>query len=748
MINKLNISVRGMLLSVVSLLALMVIGLAGVSAWDAWNKSNEVSKVLASNETGALFLKAAANYALERGMTNTALAANAPASPATLDNIGKRRSAADSALKEAMERVRAGQGFKNKDKLLAEVDQALQALNSMRQRADADLPKAKDQRDPKVLEAWVPTIRVVIDSSQAVRVAAEYESSSADARLAQLQSLKHFVWVISEYAGRERANIGGMIAAGTRISPALLENLSAWRGRVELAWYTVQAAADKASADPKITAQVAQVADVYFGRFQTTRQAVYKAGGDGTPYPIDGQEWFKRATEGIDTLLKLSDVVDSVAEGVAVDAAAASRTTLIVGLGVLVIGFLFAALSFWLVTSRVTGPIVAMTGAMTKLADGDKGITVPALDRRDEIGQMAKAVEVFKQNAIENERLQAEQKAAEEEKRRQDEAARLAEEKRKEDEARREREAEEAKRAADERARKEREELEKAAAEKRKADMLALAAKFEASVKGVVEAVAAAATEMQSTAGSMAASAEETSRQATTVASASTQATTNVQTVAAAAEELSASIAEIGKQVAQSTRVAGEAVERAQKTNMTVKGLAEAAQKIGEVVGLINNIARQTNLLALNATIEAARAGEAGKGFAVVASEVKSLATQTSKATEEIGAQIAAIQSVTGEAVGAIEGIGGTIGDISQIATTIASAVEEQGAATQEIARNVQQAAAGTNEVSANIGGVTQAATETGTAANQMLGAASELSQQAEKLRLQVDEFLAVVKAA
>ena len=748
MINKLNLSVKGTLLAVVSLLALMVVALAGVSAWDAWHKTNEVAKVLDSNETGGLFLKAAANYALERGMTNTALAANDSASPATLDNIAKRRGAADGALKEAMDRVRAGHGFKNKDKLLAEVDQAHQAVVALRRRADAELPKAGAQRDPKVLETWVPTMRGVIDNSQAVRVAAEYESNSADARLAQLQSLKHFVWVMSEYAGRERANVGGMIAAGARISPALLENLSAWRGRVELAWYTVRAAADKASADPKITAQVAQAGEVYFGRFQTTRQAVYKAGAEGGSYPIDGAEWFRRATEGIDTLLKLSDVVDEVAEGVANNAAASSRTAFIVGLSVLIFGLFFAGLSFWIVSNRVTGPIVAMTGAMTKLADGDKGITVPALDRRDEIGRMAKAVEIFKENAIENERLQAEQKAAEEEKRRQEEAARIAEEKRKEDETRRAREAEEAKRAEEERLRAEREAMEKAAAEKRRADMLALAAKFEASVKGVVEAVAAAATEMQSTAGSMAASAEETSRQATTVASASTQATSNVQTVAAAAEELSSSIAEIGKQVEQSTRVAGQAVERAQKTNQTVRGLADAAQKIGEVVSLINNIARQTNLLALNATIEAARAGDAGKGFAVVASEVKNLATQTAKATEEIGAQIAAIQGVTGEAVGAIEGIGGTIGDISQIATTIASAVEEQGAATQEIARNVQQAAAGTNEVSANIGGVTQAATETGTAANQMLGAASELSQQAEKLRLQVDEFLAVVKAA
>ena len=745
---KLNVSVKGTLLAVVATLALMVVGLAGVSAWSAWHKSNEIAQILASNETGGMLLKAAGDLAVERGTTNTALAADGAATTAAVETITKRRAAADAAYKEAMTRVRAGQGFKDKERILAEAESTYRALEDLRRRAEAEIAKPKAQRDPKIVEGFIAGIRRFIEATQAVRVAAEYESDSADVRLAQLQSLKHYVWVMSEYAGRERANMGGAIAAGGRLSPALIENLASYRGRLEIAWYTVEAAANKQATDPAIAAQVARVREVFFGRFQETREAVYKAGADGTAYPIDSVEWFRRATEGVDTILKLDQVVGEVAEKLAGEAATSSRTALIVGLSVLLIGLAVGGLSFWVVINRVTGPIVAMTGAMTKLADGDKGITVPALDRRDEIGQMAKAVEVFKQNAIENERLQAEQKAAEEEKRRQEEAARIAEEKRKEDEARRAREAEEAKRAEEERLRTEREAMEKAAAEKRRADMLALAAKFEASVKGVVEAVAAAATEMQSTATSMASSAEETSRQATTVASASTQATSNVQTVAAAAEELSSSIAEIGKQVEQSTRIAGQAVDRARQTNGTVKGLAEAAQKIGEVVGLINNIARQTNLLALNATIEAARAGEAGKGFAVVASEVKSLATQTGKATEEIGAQISAIQNVTGEAVSAIEAIGGTIGEVSQIATTIASAVEEQGAATQEIARNVQQAAAGTNEVSANIGGVTQAATETGTAAHQMLGAANELSQQAEKLRLQVDEFLTVVKAA
>jgi methyl-accepting chemotaxis protein len=261
-------------------------------------------------------------------------------------------------------------------------------------------------------------------------------------------------------------------------------------------------------------------------------------------------------------------------------------------------------------------------------------------------------------------------------------------------------------------------------------------------VKDVVGIVASAASEMEASAQSMSATAEETNRQSTAVAAASEQAATNVQTVASAAEELSASIREIQQQMATSARIAQQAVEQVDRTDVTVTGLVQAADKIGEVVNLISDIASQTNLLALNATIEAARAGEAGKGFAVVASEVKNLANQTAKATEEIGQQIAAMQTATGDSVQAIRGIGETIKQISEVTTAVASAVEEQGAATQEISRNVQQASAGTQEVSSNITGVSQAATQTGTAAGQVLNAARELAQQGQQLNTEIEAFL------
>ena len=282
----------------------------------------------------------------------------------------------------------------------------------------------------------------------------------------------------------------------------------------------------------------------------------------------------------------------------------------------------------------------------------------------------------------------------------------------------------------------------------RHATLERLAGDFDKAIGSVVNVVSSAATELQTAAQSMSAAAEETANQSSVVAAASESATSNVQTVSVAAEELTASVGEIARQVHESARIAAQAVQDADASGEKIRQLAQGAQKIGEVVELINNIASQTNLLALNATIEAARAGEAGRGFAVVASEVKALAAQTAKATEEISAQISQIQTSTSDSVNAINEITTVIKSMNIIATTIASAVEEQGAATQEIARNVQQASQGTNEVSANITGVTRAAGETGAAASQVLSSAEDLARQSEQLRVEVDRFLATVRAA
>ncbi len=363
---------------------------------------------------------------------------------------------------------------------------------------------------------------------------------------------------------------------------------------------------------------------------------------------------------------------------------------------------LFGVLVSFFIGRDISRPVVAMCAAMRELAKGNFSAQLPGLGRRDEVGQMALAVEEFKTQAI----AKAERDAAE------------------------------------------REGKNRELAQARKAELQTFAGSFETAVGDIVEKVSSTSGSLEDAAKSLSKTAETTRELATVVASASEEASSNVQTVAAAAEELATSVEEIARQVQESSKIAGEAVAQAQHTDTRINELSQLASRVGDVVKFITAIADQTNLLALNATIEAARAGDAGKGFAVVAQEVKALASQTAKATEEISAQITGIQSATQDSVKAIKEIGHTIGRIAEIATAIAAAIEQQGSATQEIARNVQQAARGTSQVASNITDVNRGASETGAASSQVLSSAQLLSNESLNLKREVEKFLVSVRAA
>jgi methyl-accepting chemotaxis protein len=350
----------------------------------------------------------------------------------------------------------------------------------------------------------------------------------------------------------------------------------------------------------------------------------------------------------------------------------------------------------------ISRPMVKMCAAMRELAKGNFDVVLPGLGRKDEIGDMAAAVEGFKVQAV----AKAERDAAAQE------------------------------------------EHNRAASEARRAEMIQFADQFEAVVGAIVANVSSSAAQLESAADTLTQTAETTQSLSTHVAGASEEASSNMQSVAAATEELSMSVDEIGRQVHESSRIAASAVKQANLTDERIGELSRAAQDIGDVVKLITAIAEQTNLLALNATIEAARAGEAGRGFAVVASEVKSLASQTAKATDEISSHILGMQSATRESVAAIKEISSTIGQISEIASTIATAVEQQGAATQEIAGNVQNVARGTEDVANNISQVNSGATQTGAASAEVLSSAQTLSAESARLREEVDRFMGSVRAA
>lgn len=361
--------------------------------------------------------------------------------------------------------------------------------------------------------------------------------------------------------------------------------------------------------------------------------------------------------------------------------------------------FLFSA---WMTVFGVTRPISQLTSAMYELARGKFDVELPGRDRSDEIGAIAGAVDTFRTNAAEQARKDVAEKA---------------------------------------------EKSVREAAE-RKAQMLHLADQFQAAVGSIIQTVAAASGQLESTAQSLTGTADDTRELSTIVAAASEQTSTNVRVVATASEELAMTVGEISRQVHESANITSAAVAQTDRTSRNMEELSLAASRIGDVIGLIDSIASKTNLLALNATIEAARAGEAGKGFAVVAQEVKALAAQTSKATSEIGGQISGMQAATQAAVGAIGEISTIIGKINAIAGTIAAAVEEQGATTSEISRNVGEAARGTAEVASNITRVSSGAARTGAASSDVLSSARSLAGESRNLQAEVEKFLRTVRSA
>jgi len=693
------LSISTLLQVITGIMAMALVVTFGIAAEQALEQRALAARVQAVASISGDLFTAMQNLRVERGTVNTALSTPEPIDADTQADIAALRAKSEAALQAALPKL-ARLDIPDKAEAADALRSSREALTALRRETDAATAEPKDKRPPDIRKSWVAAVGKLVDAIDKLSDRLSNDINLSDPFITEMMKIKQLGWALRDAAGTDRLMVGQAIADGKGVSAAQQLKLAVFEGRMAVAWKAIEEDARAPGTPVPLSAAVEQAKRSYFVALGEQRNAIIADLLAGKPAPISGGQWVKLSNPGLESLINVANTAFDLAETHAEEQAAAALRRTTVQIGLTLVFLTFGAMTTFFVRRRIARPMARITQAMREVAAGHVEHEIEFATRADEIGELARALAVFRDNAREKARV---------------EAARDEEQHRK---------------------------------EQRQQNIERQIERFEGSVRNLLEALGHAAVEMRSTSEGMSSTAEETGRQASAVDQAAHEASANVQTVATASEELAASIAEISRQVAQAERIAGNAVAQAKDSDASVQGLADAAQRIGEVVQLINDIASQTNLLALNATIEAARAGEAGKGFAVVASEVKSLAVQTGKATEDITAQVAAIQSATKGAVDSIRGIGVTIAEVNQISTAVASAVEEQGAATQEITRNTQAAARGTQEVYANIAGVSQGAGMTGKAAEHVLAAAGDLSRLAEKLRLEVDGFLGGIRAA
>jgi methyl-accepting chemotaxis protein len=698
--GKLRMRIAAVLHALFGLMLILITGALLVPIHRDLQQRAESQTASTNARTAVAVFTALQAARVERGPTRTMLERAEPASAEFIAITSELRANSQRALATVIRACAIIDCVGSKRDIFSGLSNSVERLVAIRKEVDPALRVPLSNRRPNIAADFNLASTDLVDRLEGMFAVLDEKVRMIDAETSELIEIKQLAWLARDGIGLERNFLSEGLIAGT-FSPAALKRTIELRAQAEVTWPLVRQLATRADIPKEVAEAVRAAHEEAFAKYEQIRRAVYEAIVSGQPARASADDVIKNSNMALDRLAQVSNAALTAAERRAALKFDDANRSLILHSTILALALLVGLVGFAVVVRRVTGPIRAITAIMRRLANGDATVAIPGTTRRDEIGEMAAAVEIFKENAIERQRLAMEHMSTEQR-----------------------------------------------AANQRKVELHRFADHFEGVLGQIVKAVSSSADELHAVATTLVETAQTTQELAEKVAIASQDASKNVLSVSSTTDEMTSSATDISLRANQAATIAREAVAQAAKTNASVSELSFAGERIGAVVKLISDIAGQTNLLALNATIEAARAGEAGRGFAVVASEVKSLATQTGSATKEIGKQIAGMQTATQEAVVTIKDIDATIAKVCEISAVIHDAIQQHAAATQEIARYADDAGKQTIEVARNVSSVSHKAFETGSASAQVLSATRALSEEASKLRAEVDKFLAELRAA